>query len=147
MTAVTRPTAPPTGRPASPALWFALVAPSAAFFGNLNASYFLSHWACGSRQIWVLHLLSAGTLAVAVAGGVVAWIQFARAGRRWPGEAADPGTRSRFLEVIALMGSGFFSLIILAQWLGLLMLHPCGPALRHPQAPDARRPAAVEWFG
>ena len=146
MTAITRPDDAPRERPPR-ALWFALVAPSVAFFLNLNASYFLAYWACGSRQLWVLHLLSAGTLAVCLGGGIAAWILFARAGRRWPGEGGDPGTRSRFMEVLALMASGFFSLIILAQWLGLLMLQPCGPAMRHPQAPDARLPTPVEWLG
>jgi hypothetical protein len=145
MTAIARPTRTPGGWP-SAALWFALTGPAVAFLVNLNASYFLANWACETRHLAVLHWLSAGTLALGIAGGVAAWIPFARARRKSPGDS-DSQTNSRFLEVIAMMASGLFSLVILAQWLGLLMLDPCGPGMRHPQAPDARRPAVVEWFG
>ena len=144
MTAVTGPTQPPRGAPAPALLWFALAAPGVAFFINLNASYFLANWACETRHLAVLHWLSAGTLALGVAGGVAAWIPFSRARGKSPGDPLP--TRSRFMETVAMMASGLFSLVILVQWLGLLMLDPCGPAMRHPQAPDARRPAVMEWF-
>src|ERR1043165_5194651 len=126
--------------PASPLLWFALGGSPAAFFINLNASYFLASWVCsgpGARAL-VLQGLSLFTLLLSAAAGVASWILYAQNGRRLPGENDDSSTRTRFVAVVALLASGFFSLIILAQWLGMLLMHPC-PKPMKPDSPDAIR--------
>jgi hypothetical protein len=72
-----------------------------------------------------LHLLSLATLALAVAGGVVAWREWRRAGREWPGEGPGTLPRSRFIAVLGLLGAPLFALTIVAQWVANLFLNPC----------------------
>lgn len=107
------------------ALWFATLAGPAAWLLGLNADYALVRIACTEWTMLPLHLVSLATLALALGGGVVAWREWQRAGGEWPGEGGGVLTRSRFMAVLGLLGSGLFSLIIVAQWTTKLFLNPC----------------------
>jgi hypothetical protein len=72
-----------------------------------------------------LHALSVLTLALALAGGWVAWREWKRAGAEYPGEEGGTIPRSRFMAFLGMLGSALFSLTILAQWTASFFLNPC----------------------
>ncbi len=106
-------------------LWFVLLAGPLAWVVGLMVDYSLVMVACSSGTVAALHLVSAATFGVALAGGVVGWRLHRRLGERWSGEGGGELTRSRFMVALGLLGSALFGLTILAQWLGKLFLHPC----------------------
>ncbi|HEX8363419.1 MAG TPA: hypothetical protein VF613_25080 [Longimicrobium sp.] len=107
------------------ALWFAVLAGPIAWMLGLNVQYSLVRVACAKSAMLPLHLLSLATLALAVAGGVVAWREWRRAGAEWPGEGPGTLPRSRFMAALGLLTSPLFALTILAQWVANLFLNPC----------------------
>ncbi|MBW3654468.1 MAG: hypothetical protein KY444_00045 [Gemmatimonadetes bacterium] len=106
-------------------LWFAVLAGPLAWMLGLNAEYGLVRVACDKDSLLGLHLVSIATLLLALAGGLVSWREWKHAGREWPGEEGGPTGRSRFMAALGLMASALFALVILAQWITNLFLHPC----------------------
>jgi len=106
-------------------LWFAVLAGPTAWMLGLNADYAIVRWSCATYAMWPLHLVTAVTLLLAIAGGAVGWRQWQRAGAHPPGEAATPLERSRFMAALALLASPLFALVILAQWAAKLFFNPC----------------------
>ena len=107
------------------ALWFAVLAGPAAWMLGLNVQYAMVRLACAKTAMLPLHLLSLATLLLAAAGGVVAWREWRRTGREWPGEGPGALPRSRFMVALGLLSSPLFALVILAQWVASLFLNPC----------------------
>lgn len=107
------------------ALWFALLAGPVAWAIGLNAAYSLVLVACVRGTTLPLHLVSLSTLLLAGSGGVMGWREWQRVGRSVPSDAPGPGARTRFLAALAAAGSAYFALAILAQWIGIFLLHPC----------------------
>jgi hypothetical protein len=106
-------------------LWFAVLAGPLAWMLGLNAEYSLVRVACAKDTNLSLHLVSLATLLLALAGGWVAWREWKRTGRRWPGEAGGPLARSEFMAAIGLLTSALFSLAIVTQWVASLFFNPC----------------------
>ena len=106
-------------------LWFSVLIGPIAWAGGLNAGYSLVLVACGRGTMLPLHLVSLATLALAILGAAVGWREWRRAGLEIPGEGPGAIPRSRFMAALGLIGSIYFALVILAQWVGSLMIHPC----------------------
>lgn len=107
------------------ALWFAVLTGPLAWMFGLNAQYGLVRVACAKQNMLYLHGLSVLTLALALAGGWVAWREWKRAGAEPPGEGGGTLPRSRFMTALGLLSSALFSLAILAQWAASFFLNPC----------------------
>ncbi|HEX2204586.1 MAG TPA: hypothetical protein VHG91_14840 [Longimicrobium sp.] len=107
------------------ALWFAVLAGPLAWMLGLNAGYALVRVACAKQEMLLLHAVSLATLLLALAGGFVAWREWGRAGREWPGEGGGTLSRSRFMAALGLLASALFSLVIVAQWAASLFFDPC----------------------
>ena len=103
----------------------AFVVPPLAFLLNLQINYALVLWACASGHEFVLHLVSMGTLLLAAGGGLIAWREWRRGGRRWPGQQEGGPPRNPFVPVMGILMSAMFFLVILAQWLPNFVLSPC----------------------
>jgi hypothetical protein len=112
-------------RHAKRALWGGMAAGPLAAIANLHVVIAGATPACRGGVEWPLHLATAAMLAVALAGTAVAAREWRRAGREWPGEGGTVVARSRFLGAVGTMTSGFFSFVILAQWMSLLFVQPC----------------------
>jgi hypothetical protein len=106
-------------------LWFAVLAGPVAWMLGLNAQYGLVRVACARQNMLYLHSVTLLTLLLAVAGGLVAWREWKRTGREWPGEGPGAIPRSRFMVALGLLASALFSLTILAQWAANLFFNPC----------------------
>lgn len=107
------------------ALGFALFAGPVAWSVGFSAAYPFVTVACDVRNSLPLHLIHALALLLTIAGSLVARREWNRAGREWPGEGGGVLDRSRFLAVLGLLGSALFALAILAQWVAVIVLHPC----------------------
>ncbi|HSI34169.1 MAG: hypothetical protein ACAI43_05500 [Phycisphaerae bacterium] len=107
-------------------LWVGLLGPPLAWLFHLIACYAAVERA---RESWpwyvTLHVASAVFLATALACGLIAWVDWRRAGRGWPkSEEGGPIGRTRFLAVMGIMSGALFALIIANAWLALFMLDP-----------------------
>ena len=107
------------------ALWFGLFAGPAAFLLNLQISYMLAPQSCRAGSTLALHVTNVVCLALAVAGGLVAWRSWGRTGREWPGEEGGVISRSRFMAALGVMTSALCALLVVAQWIPTLFLSPC----------------------
>jgi nicotinamide riboside transporter PnuC len=106
-------------------LWFAVLAGPLAWMLGLNAQYSLVRVACAKNNMLYLHAVSVLPLLLAASGGWVAWREWRRTGRAWPGEEGGTMARSRFMVALGLLGSALFTLAILAQWIASFFLNPC----------------------
>jgi hypothetical protein len=107
------------------ALWFGLFAGPAAFLLNLQISYMLAPQSCRAGSTVALHVTNVACLALAVAGGLIAWRSWRRTGREWPGDEGGVISRSRFMAALGVMTSALCALVVVAQWIPTLFLSPC----------------------
>ena len=107
------------------ALWFGLFAGPAAFLLNLQISYMLAPASCRLGNTIALHATNVVCLALAVAGGLVAWRHWRRSGGSWSGEEGGVLSRIRFMAALGAMTSALFALVIFAQWIPAFVLNPC----------------------
>lgn len=103
----------------------ALLAPPLAWFIGFNLDYLLVRSACSGGTTLPLHLVTLGTLIAAAGGGLAAHHEWRRAGGGWPGAAAGPIARTRFVGMLGMLAAAYFVLVIAAEWLTKLFLHPC----------------------
>jgi hypothetical protein len=112
-------------------LWFGFLGGAAAWKLQLMVNYMLVPYACWHGLSITIHLASLATLLVAAGAG---WVSYGR----WRETGGDPFgsgdenvevsstvARSRFMTVSGLLMSGFFSLLIVGQWIPNLLLSPC----------------------
>jgi hypothetical protein len=129
MTTQTDPVPPPSALPREGrdlSLWAAVLGAPVLWLSHLQVSYMLVPWTCATGRRWVLHAVSAGFLALTLAGGWLAWREFKRAGNGPSSPELDaPLGRSRLLSAIGLMSAGLFALAIFAQALASFFLDPC----------------------
>ena len=118
----------------TPALWFAVFGPPAAWFGGLVASYFAVHEVCRVASPLSPRLISVVALLAALTAGVVARFILLR---------SYAHERTRFMAQIGLLSSGVFSLILVLQIVATFLLPGCQERPRTHQSPDVlRTPAA-----
>jgi hypothetical protein len=108
------------------AQWAGLLVAPVAWAAQQMTLYTMVPWACQTGHFFALHAVSAASILLAAIGALVARRNRQRAGR----EHSDDGragalARSRFLAVAGLVTSAFFALVIFAQWLAIIVLHPC----------------------
>jgi hypothetical protein len=103
---------------AGPAVWATL----------LEVNYALSYVACETRHSWILYLPAAVGLALIGLAAFSVW----RAAPPWAEEdepSIDPrrtaAIRARFMAIFALAFCAFFTLVILATEIPVVVLHPC----------------------
>lgn len=123
------------------ALWLGFLAGPVAFAANHQVSYMLVPWACVTARYGIMQLPSFVAAAVTLAGTVLSWRIWRRAGGRGladvaadvdgapvggtHGDAGGADARTRFLGLVGVLsGLGFF-LVVLAQWIPSLLLGPC----------------------
>jgi hypothetical protein len=83
------------------------------------------NWACEHGSTLVLHASALAGIALAIASGLLAAREWRAAGGGWPDDAGGALGRSRFLTVIAMLLCAVSALVIVAQWIPDVVLHPC----------------------
>ena len=105
--------------------WFAALGGAFAWALAFGLHYGLVEVACGIGSSVPLHVATLLCVALAIAALVVSYRLWHLFGRSLPGEAGGPLPRSRLLTVVGLLANTFFTIVISAQWLAILFLHPC----------------------
>jgi hypothetical protein len=105
------------------AQWAGVLLGAAGWALHLQGSYLLAAFACTDVLRLTMHGMSLVALAIAGAGVYFGW-------RTW--QAARDGApeghrveRSRFMGVAGIALSGYFALVIIAQWIPSFFLEPC----------------------
>lgn len=106
-------------------LWLALLAGPAVWFTSLGANFALAPWACSLQWKPALFVVSLIALALTAASGFVAWKEWQRIGRDFPGEDGGDVASSRALASGGVLLSGMFFLVILTQGIVESVLGAC----------------------
>lgn len=106
-------------------LWAGVLVAPMAFLSNLQANYTLTQKLCPGGRTSLLHCTTLFFLLLALAGGLIAWSNWTRAGREWPDESAERVMRNRLLAAVGVMISLLSALIIIAQWIPQFIFNPC----------------------
>lgn len=105
-------------------LWTGLLLPAAAWVAHLGVVYPMASAVCAPSSRWLFYAVSAAALALALAGGWVAW-SIRRTTAREPEDAPNSRARGRFMAFGGMLLSGIFSLAIVAQTIPIVVLEPC----------------------
>jgi hypothetical protein len=101
-----------------------LAAPIATLV-QLQTNYALVLWACGAGREWALHLVALIALLISIAGGLLSWRNWRRAGAVWETEGAGVLPRSRFMALVGVLISALITLVVIAQWIPIFIYEPC----------------------
>jgi hypothetical protein len=105
--------------------WFGVLGGPTAWATSLTAAYGMVPGACGMSTTVLLQVVCAVALAASLSAAFVSWRILVRAGGVARLDAQDPMSRSRFMAATGALSGLLFSLAIAAQWLTILVLHPC----------------------
>ncbi len=100
------------------------VAPAAIVYAQQQIGYALVPWSC-TRLPLLAHLPTITALLLLVLVAHASWRLLARAGVRAPGDERSSEGRARFMAAGSLVLCGFAAVVMLAQWLPVVILHPC----------------------
>jgi hypothetical protein len=93
-------------------LWPALILAPCFALASISLGYALVTPACESSRTWIVHLSIVLFLVLSVGTTLLAGQALASA-------------RREFLPLVATWTGGFFSAVILAQWLTVFLIAPC----------------------
>lgn len=111
----------------SKTIWLLLVAPAAICAAAMQINYVLVRQACSAQRSVMLYVVTIVALALTVGVALLSYGTWRYAGAEWPGENADPATTTRFIAVMALIGSVGFFLVTFAQGIATVYYDPCQP--------------------
>lgn len=105
-------------------LWVVLLGPPVIWAVRFGVAYVLAPHACRADALVLLHALTVVALAAVAAVGVLAWRYLRLAGQA---EAVPPEVtqRTRFIALVGLLGSLLFTVVIVAEGSGSVMIDPC----------------------
>jgi hypothetical protein len=106
-------------------LWAGILIAPLAFLIHLSINYALVTQLCQSPHKLSMHLVTILFLLIAAGGGFIAWLNWARLGRKWPGEGGNVRERSRFMAVVGFIISVLVIFSLIAQWIPQFIFDPC----------------------
>jgi hypothetical protein len=107
------------------AQWAMVLTPIAAAYGQQQSSYAFVTWACSKKLIVLLHIPAVLALLLVGVAALTAWRTFLAAGPREAGDERSTDARARFMSACGLTTAGFATIVIIAQWLPTIFIHPC----------------------
>jgi hypothetical protein len=110
------------------ALWFGILGPPIIWATRIAVSYVLVPYACWWDWIAVLHLVTLAALAATAFAGWVAWGRWRAVGKGFEVDLGGTDTRSRFMAIAGMLSTGVFLLVIAAEGLANVIIHPCQTA-------------------
>ena len=96
-------------------LWTGILAGPIMFAFKLTATYALVKWACLTDHQGVLHLISLGSILVVFSAAWLSWVALRQTTGDLDPDAGTPEARARFMALLGLASSAFFSLSIIAN--------------------------------
>ena len=107
------------------ALWAGVLAAPLAALWQQSICYALVPRVCWSGREWQLHLVSLLALALTLAGGLLSWRNWRKAGARWETDEAGVRPRSSFMAAVGILVSAFVALVVVAQWIAVFVYSTC----------------------
>lgn len=105
--------------------WIGLFLAPAVFFARLQLAYVIVPWACVTGGRGWLHLVDILAVALALAGGWIAWSVHRASTENSRSDGADAISRGRFLGLVGTWTSALFALLLAAQATAGVVLSPC----------------------
>lgn len=96
-------------------LWTGILAGPILFAFKLTATYALVKWTCLTDRQGVLHLISLVSLLVVFGAAWISWVALRHTAATLDTDAGTPEARARFMALLGLAMSAFFSLAIVAN--------------------------------
>lgn len=109
--------------PAAPQILGVVIGPL-AWGADLLISYAVVQHSCSTGHYYVLHLISAICFAIAIAGALMSWRYYTGV-RAANDEGGSPFDRSHFLNLLGVVSSVGFAIVIIAGALPRWILSPC----------------------
>jgi hypothetical protein len=106
-------------------IWFSLLTPPSVALLHLQLSYVLEHVACSTGSKLQIHIYTIVSLVVVAVAGLVARRHWVELGSDDPGQHPGPVGSLRLMSLFGMIGSGIFTLFILAQWFPNFILPVC----------------------
>jgi len=106
-------------------LWMPIIITPLVVLAQQSANYALVAVECAKQQRFAIHLVSSVSLAITVAGILLAWSAWRGAGTVPPDDESTGVSRVRFLAAVGVALSALMALSILAQWLTTAFVPPC----------------------
>jgi hypothetical protein len=110
-------------------IWLALLAAPSLALACQSVLYAMVTPACGLQSRNGLHLVAAGSLALAGIFTLLAWhewrLRAADTGGTPDSDDAGPSATRRFLAIVATAVGALSSLTILTMWMAVWVLSPC----------------------
>jgi len=105
--------------------WLMVVVPALITAAHQEANFVLVRQACSAQRNVLLYVVSIVSLVLIALVALVSYLTWRSVGAQWPGETADVATRTRFIAMLGILGSGIFFLVTLAQAIATVYLNPC----------------------
>jgi hypothetical protein len=106
-------------------LWFGMLAGPLAFLVNLQVMFLMVPYACFHGWRTGLFAFPLAMAALSIGAAAVAWRNWQRNGREWPGEQGGPQPRSRFMAAVGVALSAMMLLVVIAHWLPVFFVDAC----------------------
>jgi hypothetical protein len=106
---------------------FGIIGGPLAILAGLQAKYAVAQlWGCGSTTANIAnHAVALLSLMLALGAAALARGQWRNAGREVPGDHDGADGRTRTMAAVGVGISLFSAIVIVAQWLPQVVLHPC----------------------
>ena len=105
--------------------WMLMVVPPLITAAQHEAMFVIVRQACAAQRNVMLYGVNIVALLLIALFGLMAYLTWREVGPEWPSEGADVATRTRFIAVVGMLGSGLFFLVALAQGLATVYYDPC----------------------
>ena len=106
-------------------LWISVLGGPLTFLLNLQVSYMMVDWACGTANEWTVHVTHAVALAIVAACAALGFALWKRVRERPADAGATSTARSQFLAILGALGGVLFGISIVAQWIPVMVLGTC----------------------
>ncbi|MBV9508452.1 MAG: hypothetical protein JO323_25980 [Acidobacteriia bacterium] len=106
-------------------LWLAILTGPVIWMVSFGANFALAPWACSLQWKPALYVVSASALLLTAGSGVLAWFEWQRIGREFPGETDGVVPRSRALASGGVIVNATFALVIVSQFIVEVILGAC----------------------
>jgi hypothetical protein len=106
-------------------LWMPIIITPLVVLVQQSANYALVAVECAKQQRFAIHVVSGVSLAIAIAGMLLAWAAWRSAGTEPPDDRGHAVSRVRFLASVGVALSALMALSIIAQWLTTAFVPPC----------------------
>jgi hypothetical protein len=106
-------------------LWWAILIGPVAWIIDQGLSYSIDQHACSTGKFYLLHIITAASLVLALTGVLVGWRQLRRTPAGANEDGGTPRDRSWFMAWLGILLSLEFVIVVVAMAVPKILLSPC----------------------